>query len=120
MTKKDFEFFIKQELKNKTVEEQLKELEKIKNKYLPDFIQNIKSKNTYCSSCQTWSSNRKFKQTSEIVKNIETTYTDAGYGDDDMYGEVEYLCYYKICPICNTKILQDRKYIRTLWEKTRI
>ena len=54
-------------------------------------------------------------------KEIRSTQTfrDSGYGDDDRYGDVEYMITYSTCPICG-KVEEIKKvYLRTICEQDR-
>ena len=64
-------------------------------------------------------SEKKFKK--EVIKEIrrETTYRDAGYGDDDMTGDVEYLIEYIVCPLCGHKKQKDKWRLRIIREYDR-
>jgi hypothetical protein len=49
----------------------------------------------------------------------ETTFIDAGYGDDDMIGDVTYLMEYNECPMCKKPIRMKKEYLYTQNERRR-
>lgn len=116
--KKDFFEFLDKELKNVTLKEQLNFLNDI-SKWSREYDENSKKDFTYCSNCKNYLKTKYFKIEHDIHTTVETTYVDAGYGDDDLIGEVEYEYIYTICPKCGYKHVKDRYYRRTLWEKRR-
>ena len=116
MRKLDFMKFLKEQVGDLPINKQEKELEKISG-YVDEYIQKIKKNKTQCKSCGKWSPTKDFKTEKEIASRVQHTYSDAGYGDDDKYGEVEYLYTYQICPLCKEKQVADTKYLRTKWEK---
>lgn len=118
MNKTEFNKFLSETIGNLPIEKQEKELDKL-TKYKEDYLAKLKKNHTCCTKCHKYSKTKEFTQVNEVRRNIETTFTDAGYGDDDRYGEVEYIYQYLICPICKFKNYKNRIYVRTLWEKTR-
>lgn len=94
-------------------------LEKIQKKWIPEIINSKLKKYKLCKQCHKYSLQKDFKK--EITKEIrrETTYTDAGYGDDDRIGDVEYMVTYSICPLCQKKSQEDKMFMRLLGEKRR-
>ena len=72
-----------------------------------------------CPNCGKYSLIKKYKDEYEKKTNIENTYTDAGYGYNDRYGEVEYVYHYLVCPNCGDKKVIYKNYIRTIWEKSK-
>lgn len=131
MNKKDFKNLIQQELVGKSVERQIEFLLKIKNVWIDEMIFAIKKKNNLevpeekkkeywrCNKCQKYTLLKKTK--SEYKREIfqETTYRDAGYGDDDREGLVERLVHYVTCPHCGNKQVIKKDYLRTLQEWNR-
>lgn len=92
-------------------------INKLCKEWLPDYLKDIKKGYIYCNNCKKYFKKEEFKEITKVEKNIETTYSDAGYGDDDKYGEVEYLVYYQVCPNCKHETPVGKMYIRTLWER---
>ncbi|MDO4282017.1 MAG: hypothetical protein Q4D02_00085 [Clostridia bacterium] len=119
MTKREFEKFINQNLRNLSIEHQEELLIKIKDKWIPEVLERKLKNYTKCVKCGKYSFTRKFKTITVLETRIETTYVDAGYGDDDKYGEVEYLVEYSVCPICGYRKEKKKCYMRTIWEKGR-
>ena len=128
MNKKDFTKYIDKQLEGKCLEQQAAELYKIKDKYIPELIQKrlkklnlwvepeMKDKYLCCRECGRYSLLKKCKQESQTEIRTETTYIDAGYGDDDMMGEVEYLVFYITCPLCGKKQEKSKYYKRKIRE----
>jgi hypothetical protein len=69
----------------------------------------IKNNCWYCSKCKQWYDKKEFinKTKTRLIRNV-LTFSDAGYGDDDRYGDVTYLVYYHECPYCHEET-EDRK-----------
>lgn len=105
--------------RSKDINKNILILEKIQKKWTPDIINDKLKKYKLCKKCHMYSLQKDFKE--EVNKEIrrETTYTDAGYGDDDKIGDVEYMITYSICPLCQKKTQEDKIFIRILWEKGR-
>lgn len=117
MNKKEFEKYINSKLRNMSIEKQEELLRKIKDKWIPELLERKLKNYTKCNKCGKYSLTRKFKTITNTETRIETTYVDAGYGDDDRQGEIEYLVYYSVCPVCGNKKEERKNYIRLLWEE---
>ena len=100
MNKKEFTSYIKTNINNLSIEKQIEILNKIQEEYVPYIQERILKNKILCCNCDKYSNKVKFKTITKQENRIETTYTDAGYGDNDMYGGVEYLVKYRICPLC--------------------
>ena len=116
MNKKTFEKFINDSLKDIPLEKFEQELLKMKNDWIPQILEKKKKNHIKCSSCGKYSKIKDFKTEEKIEVNVETTFTDAGYGDDDMLGEVERIYVYRICPICQKKEVQSKHFLRIIRE----
>ncbi len=119
MKKKDFTDYLKNILKDLPLEKQKLILEKIRKEWLPEYINNKFINYSLCEKCGKYSLTKSFQTTSKKEIFTETTYTDAGYGDTDKIGEVEYLIHYSICPICSHEKVKDRYPLRVLNERYR-
>lgn len=119
MTKKDFEKYLNEQFREIPLEEQERLLIKMEREWIPSILKRKLEKYTMCDSCKKYSLTKRFKTITIKNRRIETTYRDCGYGDDDMIGEVEYLDYYLVCPICGYEKKYKSEYIRTLWERRR-
>ena len=115
MRKLDFIRYIKSIIKPFSITEQINALEKMKT-WLDELIKEKKGKNIYCYNCKKYSKESKFKKVYEHEVRHQAIYIDAGYGDDDTYGEVEYLVTYSICPCCGHKKEVDKIYLKLLSE----
>lgn len=91
----------------------------IKNELIPLLLKELIKDKVYCKKCEEYHSMDDFTPSAETKIITTTTYTDAGYGDDDRVGQVEYIIYYLECPICKEKQEKERTYIRTIKEWTR-
>lgn len=116
MNKKDFEKYINIQLKNVPLEKFEQELIKMQKVWLPQILDKRLKNYTKCKLCGKYSKEKDFESESIEEIHTETTYKDAGYGDDDKMGEVEYLVTYQICPICQNKELKSKYYIKTIRE----
>ena len=114
MNKKTFETYLNEEFKNLPLEKQVEFLYKIKDEWVINIISKKTKSFSFCKSCKRYYLTKDEKI--EIKREIrgECTYRDAGYGDDDEYGDVEYLVHYYHCPLCNKVIGEKKEYIRTL------
>ncbi|MDD4607747.1 MAG: hypothetical protein PHD10_01245, partial [Bacilli bacterium] len=117
MTKKEFMDYLNKELKGLSLEKQKLILEKMKNEWIPQQIEQKYKNYSLCNKCGKYSLTKNNKIISKEENIVEPTYIDAGYGDDDRYGEVQYLVDYSICPICSKEKQIGKTYIKTLWEK---
>ena len=114
MEKRDFEAFIKENLKNLPLEEQEEILNSIGSEWLPaikDKLNRRIEKSYYkCSKCGRYSLKKRFKTSNgeRLVKGV-TVYSDAGYGDDDEIADITYSVKYLVCPFCNG-LTEQSKY----------
>ena len=128
MNKKDFKAYIDEKLSDMNLSRQIEELKKLQNVYIPELINarkkklgtwvppKDKDKYIYCEKCKKYHLKTKWKE--RIAKEVRevTTYIDAGYGDDDKMGDVEYMVRYHICPVCKAEKETSKMYIKTLRE----
>lgn len=119
MTKRDFEKYLNEKFREMPLEEQEKILVKMKNEWIPSILERKLEKYTMCNSCKKYSLTRRFKTITRKDIRVETTLSDCGYGDDDLIGEVEYLDYYLVCPICGNEKKDRSLYLRTINERRR-
>lgn len=108
------------------IDEKIALLEAIASKHCNIFSQAIcetKEKLTRgmcrCPECGKHTAEEQWKTESRTETNIECTYTDAGWGDDDCFGEVERLNTYKTCPECGHEVKINSMWLATRNEKTR-
>lgn len=114
----NFKKFLKENLEFVTLTEQESFLKEIPA-MIKEYEEKSKKDFTYCNSCKKYIKTKYFKTEHNIHTTVETTLQDAGYGDDDLIGEVEYEFIYETCPKCGNKKEKNRYYRRTLWEKRR-
>lgn len=119
MTKSEFEKLIKSGINDLPTDKQLKLLEKIENDWIPDIKTNLIKNKRQCEKCKVYVDDSKYKIWKKKETIVEVTYSDAGYGDGDKYGEVEYLIDYIQCPLCKHIAKVKKHFIRILWEKGR-
>ena len=106
MTKRDFEKFIKDSIKDLPLEKQEELLKKIHYKWIDDihtkFKDRMKKRYIKCTSCNKYSLKSKYKKTikEELCKGV-CVFSDCGYGDDDVYADVTYMVEYYVCPHCD-------------------
>lgn len=114
MNKKEFESYLRQVLAELPIEKQEEILLKMKNKWIPDFINKRFKNYSYRSKCRRYFLKSKYIKVEK--KNIKTlkTFIDGGYGDDDKWEDMEFLCTYMVCPVCGNQEEVDSKYIRTV------
>lgn len=72
-----------------------------------------------CQSCGEYIPIDVFENESRMETRCEQTYTDAGYGDDDCFGDITRYNTYRVCPKCGSEVLVDSMYMGTKNEKTR-
>lgn len=131
MNKKQFIAYINSETEGMTYEQKIKLLRRIEGNYVPELIRKCEQKEGYwvpkekeqlyfhCKNCRKYTLKKLCKSESEKKVDIETTYTDCGYGDDDMMGEVERLFIYTTCPHCGNKQETGNYFLRTICEWNR-
>ena len=121
MTKKKLQQFIREDLAYLSTKQKLEKIEKMYPMFtevLDELKEDVKKGQIYCPECKQYYPEKNFSIEHDIHSVEQATYIDAGYGDDDRWGEVEYAFTYLVCPKnCNHKIEKERTYIRTLWEK---
>lgn len=105
MTKKDFETFLRGNLKKLPLEEQEALLEKIRDKWMPDITskldKRIEKSYIKCLQCGRYSLTKSFKIEKKEEKRYGIqVYVDRGYGDGDEVADVTYMVTYYTCPIC--------------------
>lgn len=115
MKKSDFVRHVKGLIKPLSPTEQINTLEKMKT-WIDEIIAEKKAKKIYCNNCNKYIPESKFQRTSEHKIRNEAIYIDSGYGDDDTYGEVEYLVKYITCPLCGNKEEVNKIYLRVISE----
>lgn len=91
---------------------------------IPDFIkgerrQDVREGHIYCAGCLELRPESAFHEEQRTETNIEQTHTDAGWGDDDKFGEVTRLNTYRICDACGQESKIDSVHLSTRNEKTR-
>lgn len=122
INKTEYRKNITQQAKDLPIEDQLKIIKKeqknIENtqQWLKEIRTQLLKNYTYCNKCEKYSKTKDFKTLSIKEVRQETTYTDCGYGEDDTWGNVEYVIDYQICPLCNHKKQITKHYLRTLDE----
>lgn len=89
------------------------------SKQLSDISRELTRGMYRCASCGKHSPKEEWKKTSRKETTTECTYTDAGYGDDDMFGEVTRLNTYRACPICGAEEKIDSMWLHTENERRR-
>lgn len=128
MNKNNFKKVLNSEIANLSLNRQIELLEKIKDVWIPEMIQARKKKEGtwvepdkkdqyfFCKSCQRYTLKTKCKTVFEKEVRTQSTYRDAGYGDGDLEGDVEYLVEYGVCPKCGHKQEIKSHYVRTICE----
>lgn len=128
MNKKQFIAYINSQMEGMTYEKKMALLRKIEGNYVPELMRKYSEKEGYwvpkekehlyfhCKKCKKYTLKKDCKSESEKKVNVETTYTDCGYGDDDMLGEVERLIVYTTCPHCNTRQKTKDYFLRIIRE----
>ncbi len=119
MSKNDFKKLMKDTMSDLSLEKQEKLLDNIQKFWIKELKSEIFKNFTKCEHCGQYFKSKQYKKVSKTGTQVETTYSDAGYGDDDRYGEVEYIFNYLECPSCKHQKLIDKEYVRTIWEKRR-
>lgn len=119
MTKKDFEKFLNENFRELPLDKQEDILIKMRREWIPSILDKRLKKYTKCLNCGKYSLTKRFKIITKIDIREEKIYSDAGYGDDDMFGQVKYLDYYTICPICGNEKKQKSEFISILSESRR-
>ena len=113
MNFKDFETTLASYLNVLSLEKQIELLTKMQKVWIPKVIDKKLKNYTFCKECKKYSLTKKFESTTEVATFTETTYVDAGYGENDKIGEVTYLITYSICPNCGNKKETKKSYMYT-------
>ena len=108
----------REEFEKLPIEEKLKRLDDFKDRIIEE-KRSILEDAFYCEKCKTYHYKSDVKTDSRKETRNELTYTDAGYGDDDMYGDVTYLLLIDICPNCGYEKVKKKYYLSTANERRR-
>ena len=129
MNKKQFTQYVESEMEGLTDEQKIALLRKLEGNWIPTLLKKYHKKLGYyvepkerdayvlCEKCKKYYSKQKVKSEYVNETRTETTYTDAGYGDDDMIGDVRYFVEYKTCPRCGHKQEISKLYMETKNER---
>ena len=123
MKKRDFDTFISSNLKGLSIEQQEILLIKISNWTLQrrkKLKERINKSYLFCDKCHKYSlkTRMKIKSRLETVKN-KLIFSDAGYGDNDIYADVTYNIYDYVCPYCGASIEKIKFEVDTTNEHNR-
>lgn len=117
MTKRKLEEFLREYLKDKSLEQQEDLLDKICYKWLPtvrgNFKKRLKKSYIKCPKCKKYFSKRiKLKYVNEKeTREGQLVTLNPSYDYDDEFADVTYLVKYYICPLCGRKVEADRAVI---------
>ena len=114
--KLNFESFVDSTISDLSLEEQHNLLEEMKNEWLPRILTERFKDYRMCSFCKKYSKADDYSTTSEKKVLNEKIYIDAGYGDSDTHGEVKYLVFFDVCPICGTKTFKKKVFMEVVSE----
>lgn len=120
--KNDYKSFLVSYIKNNELEDQINILNEIKNNSFEiiNEILNEKTKNkVYCKECKKYFNSNNIFYEEKTIKDVLTS-ADAGYGDNDEYGDITWLFSYYMCNKCNNKIFKDKQYLYTENTHTRL
>lgn len=67
----------------------------------------------YCAGCDLLVPEDEFHEDTRKVTTHECTYTDAGYGDDDMFGDVTRLVTFRVCDRCGDEVQTESHHLYT-------
>jgi len=121
MKEKTFKEFIRKQFYNKTLKQKLDVIEK-ESKWINEIWEELeKESESYiqCEHCENYFKKEEYKSSYERVTSCEVTYTDCGYGDDDMYGDVTRLVQKLECPKCGKITEGDKHWLSTTNERRR-
>ena len=108
----------RREFESLPITEKLKRLDDFKERIIEE-KKSILDSAFYCEKCKTYHYKSDVKTTSRQETRNELTYCDAGYGDDDMYGDVTYLFIYEVCPNCGYEKVKNKFFMSVKNEKRR-
>ena len=129
MNKKDFTAYVEKELDGLTDEQKIAIFRKMEGNWIPSLLKKYQKKMGYyvepknkdeyifCKECRRYYKKKKVKSEYVNETRTETTYTDAGYGDDDRIGDVRYFVEYKTCPRCGHRQEISKLYMETKNER---
>jgi hypothetical protein len=129
MNKKDFMAYMEKEMSGLTDKQKVALLRKMEGNWLPSLLKKYqkklgdyvepkeRDKYVLCDACKKYYSKTKVQSCYVHETRTETIYVDAGYGDNDMIGDVRYFVEYKICPRCGNKQEIGKMYIETKNER---
>lgn len=91
----------------------------IQEEIIPQLKDELTKETTYCPHCHDYYLSSQWEKSLKMETFEETTFIDAGYGDDDMIGDVTYLMEYSECPMCKKSIRTKKEYLYTQNERRR-
>ena len=104
-----------EELNGLPVKDRIDKLNKIKNDAERELIKvrkDLQENYIYCEKCSGYYPKANLQTVSDTEVIIgECVYTDAGYGDDDMFADVAYLVTSYVCPNCGNKVKEKGRSI---------
>ena len=108
----------KKEFDELPIDKRLKLLDEFK-KRLEAEMMSILNSSFYCPGCKSYHNDSLVRTICRRETRQETTFTDAGYGDDDMIGDVTYNVKYSVCPSCGYEKEKEKIYMSTANERRR-
>ena len=116
MNKRNFKKYVKEQIKGVPLEKQQNELQKMKecvSEVSHALFANTQKHYVFCEKCKKYIRKSRMKTISETktVRGV-CVYTDAGYGDDDMFADVTYNFTYWVCPKCGERKVKFKNKIR--------
>ena len=111
MTKREFDRFITESLKDLPLEKQeilLSKMLEWTRQSVEKFEQRMKKSYVKCSKCGKYLMKIRLTVVNENILECKCIYSDAGYGYDDVFADVTYNVESYICPYCGEKIEKNR------------
>ena len=114
MKKQEFFSFILNGIVNLSIDQKVKFLHKVQNVWIPEIL-SLETKNYfYCNNCKRYiKKSDLIVERKRVINKGECVFRDAGYGEDDEYGDVTYLITYRTCPKCKSKEVTSKTHIKT-------
>lgn len=117
--KEELKSVLDKHLNGELFSKQLDVLCDIEDTFFEDYRKEKLKNLEYCDKCHEYYAKNQWKEIQRKETHNECTFTDAGYGDDNLFGDVTALYIYKICPMCKKEKYKDRLVLKIENEKRR-
>lgn len=117
--KEELKSVLDKHLNGELFSKQLDVLKEVENTLFEEYKKEKLKNVEYCNNCHEYYVKTQWEEIQRKETHYECTFSDSGYGDDDLFGDVTSLYIYKICPMCKKEKYKDRLVLKIENEKRR-